>query len=949
MSNYTEYAEQAAQRYDVLHGIGQPDVALSENCAPVYVRRAPEYTHQEKARFQESLDRARKRAHEGQIRQHLEVWPRFELVDRAPFGVPILVQEAVQREARMVLLGSAGAGKTTALRFLASQSDGPAVKPVRPLTFLVDLPAFAVSQQSLPEYLAADAEEQMSLSLPPSFFQEALIRGEALVCLDGLDEIPSQSERAMVIGEIESWTKRFPRCRYIVTARPNGYEPALSRDDFAHYALIPGSKTAVADLERRWQEASEGWSDEELDAQRSAAPRVIQDVLAAREMVAVLKEKGVDALWDELCAHLWDAAWREPLAIVWRLLAQEHPDVWSTLLNRLLQAGADDPLNSALHRYVHAAALALAASGESDALDEAIRKRIVDGVMTWLTDPEAAGRQDAVELLFQMTDEPLAFEQVLGIAQQGPKAEETAPEEVEQDADAEDDDAGSVDEAADPESSWDEWTREATMWLMGALGRRDPGRASDALLACVDNAQEGEHTRQAAASSLGQLVASGALDGGDRASLEEELLKRFRNPEVGIVLRGAIGEALSLALSATKSPAVVEGFTALARGEGEEQKVPYSVQTAAARGLGLYLSSTQDADLVARLWELVRDEEVDDGVRSELAGTLGKVDNAAQAAGILMDLARHPKILPPGRRQAMERLAALGYCDESIVEGLVTIAETKDRQTKDFERLAAARALCQLGQVDVGMQHVLMLIADKSIYRSTRNDALQYLGGSGFSGDEDLDNAAIAVLQIWLTEPNTTEDVRERAMQSLISLGVNQDEVVRNWIGVIQDKQDYPRVRRVGAELISLLPLGEGQQAMVAEALSTVLYDPDEKSDLLRVPIAHLLVKWQDDEHALVYLRAAAEESYMALVRYKAGMILAELGEMPMAVSTLLKLAQDSSIADPIRCDSLRALGLWKTGDEEMVEAFLPILQEPDLVPNVREATYSALKSIVMA
>jgi hypothetical protein len=35
-------------------------------------------------------------------------------------------------------------------------------------------------------------------------------------------------------------------------------------------------------------------------------------------------------------------------------------------------------------------------------------------------------------------------------------------------------------------------------------------------------------------------------------------------------------------------------------------------------------------------------------------------------------------------------------------------------------------------------------------------------------------------------------------------------------------------------------------------------------------------------------------------------------------------------------------------GDEEMVERLLPVLQEADPLPNVREAAYSALKSIVM-
>ena len=36
---------------------------------------------------------------------------------------------------------------------------------------------------------------------------------------------------------------------------------------------------------------------------------------------------------------------------------------------------------------------------------------------------------------------------------------------------------------------------------------------------------------------------------------------------------------------------------------------------------------------------------------------------------------------------------------------------------------------------------------------------------------EDLDDAMVSVLQVWVTEENTTEDVRERAMEALHLLG----------------------------------------------------------------------------------------------------------------------------------------------------------------------------------
>jgi hypothetical protein len=357
---------------------------------------------------------------------------------------------------------------------------------------------------------------------------------------------------------------------------------------------------------------------------------------------------------------------------------------------------------------------------------------------------------------------------------------------------------------------------------------------------------------------------------------------------------------------------------------------------AAGQGIGNLAKSGQDPDVVALAWDLIRDAQVDEGVRIELAEVLGGMGEAAEAAHILVEIANSPDVYPPGRRGALEALGRLGFADDEIVESLVTIARTTDRKTKDFERLAAAQALGQVGHLDLSLQHLLMLIADKSIYRTTRNDALSLLGEVGLSGDEALDEASVAVLMVWVGEDNTTEDVRERAMESLVMLQVASEEVIRGLIGVVQDRGAYPRVRRAAVGALARLPVV--QKDVVVEGISVPFYDPEEKSDLLRVPIARLLVLWGDDPHARDYLKAAAEQSYMALVRYRAGMVLHELGMDEVAVATLRKLATDSSIADPIRCDSLRALSTWCVGDTEIAEALGSVLEEEEPMPNVTEA-----------
>ena len=55
--------------------------------------------------------------------------------------------------------------------------------------------------------------------------------------------------------------------------------------------------------------------------------------------------------------------------------------------------------------------------------------------------------------------------------------------------------------------------------------------------------------------------------------------------------------------------------------------------------------------------------------------------------------------------------------------------------------------------------------------------------------------AAIAVLQIWANEENTTEDVRENAIDALCWLHAGQDQVIRDVIGVGLAGGDGGRLR----------------------------------------------------------------------------------------------------------------------------------------------------------
>jgi hypothetical protein len=955
MSDYTEYAERASRRYNSMKRIGEADVSLEEGYVPLYIRRGPAYAVRELPRAQEALRAARGRAQQEQIRAVLAERPHLDVLLDMPLGAATSLSDALKQESRVVLLGRPGAGKSTALRYLAVHP--VAGKDGDLLTLIVDLAAFGASGQTLPEFLAADAAT-MELEVAPAFFERVLLNGQAVVCLDGLDEIADPQMRAQVMERIEEWNEKYPRACLLVTAREEAYEPRLSGDVFAHFRLVPWSNDVLAELEAAWDKASSEWTEEEVAEQLAQAPRINQDIVQARELAALFDDGKLNAGWKELRAHLWDAGWRERVTLVYRALSQEQPETWRGAMVLLLEAGERDAFEAITHRHLLLAGLALAATDPAVELDSETVDTVVGHLVDWLADAGAAGRQDALQVLYRLSGWPQVTERALALVNDmqadawtreaaalllgGASGADTRPVIQALDSRIKPEPVVSEEEAETAEG------KEAEEELPEGVEDQaeDEGEQQEEQPQKKESQEEHIRVRQAACTSLGQLALNPGLDVELRSEVEGMLVAGVRDGDLPLDVRQAIAEALALIAVGDPTEERVDRLLAMARGEGEE-RVPYAVQIAAGQGLGMLPGKVEDDAFIDRLWALVEDAKTEESVRVVVAEALGARTDAQRAAHVLLEVGRDTSIYPPGRRQALEALGRLGYADDAIVEALTAISETQDRKIKDFERLAAARALGGMGYLDLSLQHLLMLIADKSIYRSTRNDALRLLGETGLSGDEDLDDASIAVLRIWVTEDRTTEDVQEQAMESLVMLQTAREEVVRDLISVAQDKRVYPRVRRAAVGALARLPIEDRQ--MVVDSIEVPFYDREEKSDLLRVPTARLLYLWGNDEHAFEYLQLAAEQSYMALVRYRAGIVLHETRDDEHAVPTLLKLATDASIADPIRCDSMHALSLWKVGDQELAEQLRPVFEEEEPMPNIPEAAYEALKLLLAA
>ena len=198
----------------------------------------------------------------GEARPH-HISPRSERSEEFPHThtetVTVSVDEALAAHPRLVALGDPGSGKTTLLRYLAllyARDLAEGTTLVRDKLGLEEnesgrLPIL-LPLRRLGAYLRAyhpvdDGTEGHALllthlrqmlegervALPERFFDPYLEKGQAVVLLDGLDEVADPDLRRRVSRLVEAFTAAYPQCRYVVASRVVGYKgPARLGEEY---------------------------------------------------------------------------------------------------------------------------------------------------------------------------------------------------------------------------------------------------------------------------------------------------------------------------------------------------------------------------------------------------------------------------------------------------------------------------------------------------------------------------------------------------------------------------------------------------------------------------------------------------------------------------------------------------------------------------------------------
>jgi hypothetical protein len=171
------------------------------------------------------------------------------------------VEDRLAANARTMLVGRAGSGKTTVLQWLAvcaarSAFTGSLTGFNDHFPFFIRLRDYVGVMLPTPEEFLSTTARLLKDEAPAGWVRAQLDCGRALMLIDGVDELPA-AERDRVGEWLRDLTERFPSVTYVVTARPTAVSPTwLAEIGFARSSLEAMPPSLVQAFVRNWHEAT---------------------------------------------------------------------------------------------------------------------------------------------------------------------------------------------------------------------------------------------------------------------------------------------------------------------------------------------------------------------------------------------------------------------------------------------------------------------------------------------------------------------------------------------------------------------------------------------------------------------------------------------------------------------------------------------------------------------
>lgn len=208
-------------------------------------------------------------------------------------ATPLSALDAVIQNQSLIIKGDPGSGKSTFVNYLTyclstqttNKLDKWNTEEADLLPIVVILRDFArpfkkLPNQAEPRHILDFIEKRLkdqNLSASSKPIQELLEQGQAIVFLDGLDEVSTIVQRAFVREAVHSFVKRYPKNRYVVTCRILSYTPPKSKGDpdlrltgFLEFELVPFDDKKINSFIDHWYN--------ELTSLRIVTPELANDL-----------------------------------------------------------------------------------------------------------------------------------------------------------------------------------------------------------------------------------------------------------------------------------------------------------------------------------------------------------------------------------------------------------------------------------------------------------------------------------------------------------------------------------------------------------------------------------------------------------------------------------------------------------------------------------------------
>ena len=171
------------------------------------------------------------------------------------------VHDVLSQTQRLLLLGGAGAGKSTFLRWIGVSAARRSFPDNLShwnsfVPFFIPLRQFAGIELPGPAEFVASMGGFMSEVIPDGWVENVLASGKAFVLIDGVDELPVE-QRQETSRWLSELVESFPYAWYVVTSRPAGvHSNWLQRVGFKNATLEPMLHSDMESFIAAWHQAA---------------------------------------------------------------------------------------------------------------------------------------------------------------------------------------------------------------------------------------------------------------------------------------------------------------------------------------------------------------------------------------------------------------------------------------------------------------------------------------------------------------------------------------------------------------------------------------------------------------------------------------------------------------------------------------------------------------------